>query len=64
LTLSSKDEKDVVKKKNGMKWLRNERSSTFMEQHLSLPDTADVANVSAAYQHVILTVTMPKKEAA
>jgi HSP20 family protein len=62
LTVSSKDEKDVKKEENGVKWHHSERSSTFMKRSLRLPETADMANVSAAYQNGVLNVTVPKKE--
>jgi HSP20 family protein len=62
LTVTSKDEKGVEKVENGVKWHHSERSSTFVRRSVRLPETADMANVSAAYQNGVLHVTVPKKE--
>jgi HSP20 family protein len=63
LTVSSQDKKDVEKEEKGVKWHHSERSSTFIKRSVRLPESADMANVSAAYQNGVLNVTVPKKEA-
>jgi HSP20 family molecular chaperone IbpA len=61
LTVSFKDENDIEKEVNEVKW-KMLTSSTVMERLVRLPETSDMANVSAAHQNKVLNVTVPKKE--
>ena len=45
-----------------VKWHRRERTRTFAQREISLPESADVDNIGATYEDGVLTVTIGKKE--
>ena len=47
-----------------MKWHRVERSSSTLSRQFKLPPTADEAHISAKAENGVLSVTIPKLEAA
>ena len=61
LSVESKKENKKDTEENGIKWHHSERSHTFMKRSLRLPETADLENVSAAYEDGVLKVSVPKK---
>jgi HSP20 family molecular chaperone IbpA len=62
LSVSTKDEKEEEKVEEGVQWHHTERSSAFMKRSVRLPETADTANITAAYQNGVLNVTVPKNK--
>ncbi len=61
--LSIKVEKEHHNESNG-KVRRREFSYYKFERHFTLPETADAAAVSAAYENGVLMISIPKKEEA
>ena len=45
-----------------VKWHRRERTRTFAQREISLPESADVDSIGAKYEDGVLTVTIGKKE--
>lgn len=50
--------------KDGVKWHRVERSSSTLSRQFKLPPAADEARISAKAENGVLSVTIPKLEAA
>ncbi len=64
-TLTIKGERKFEKVEGkGSGYHRLERSYGEFMRCFSIPDTADTEKVRAEYKHGVLTVTLPKKEAA
>ena len=59
--LSIKGHREATEIEGG--WRVKERSEGDFSRTFKLPDTVDVAKVSAALKHGVLTVTLPKSEA-
>ena len=59
ISVNSKTEKE--EKKDGV-WHHTERSRNFMKRSLRMPGTADMENISAAYNDGTLTIKVPKRE--
>eukprot|EP01025_Chloroclados_australasicus_P011214 TRINITY_DN14852_c0_g1_i5.p1 TRINITY_DN14852_c0_g1~~TRINITY_DN14852_c0_g1_i5.p1 ORF type:complete len:234 (+),score=33.79 TRINITY_DN14852_c0_g1_i5:36-704(+) len=49
---------------DGRKWYRSERSQTWMQRSIRLPEHADGANASASYEDGVLKIKVPKREKA
>lgn len=65
LSVNKSENKDEEKEEEeGVKWHHTERSHFFMKRSLRLPESADMENAAAAYKDGVLTVSVPKKEAA
>jgi HSP20 family protein len=62
LTIHAK--KEVVKAKEGEKFLRREFVVNELKRTFNLPDTIDTTAIGAEYMNGILTLTLPKKEEA
>ena len=63
-TLSLKGERKFEKEENSKGYHRIERSYGTFARSFSLPPTVDAERVGAGYVNGVLTVTIPKKEAA
>ena len=62
--LTLKGERSFEGEQSSKGYHRIERSYGAFNRSFSVPSTADADKVSAAYQNGVLTVTLPKKEAA
>lgn len=62
LTLSAERKAEVKEEKNG--WIRQERSWGRFARSFVLPETVEGTTPEATYKHGVLTVRLPKKEAA
>ncbi|MDP1822812.1 MAG: Hsp20/alpha crystallin family protein [Archangium sp.] len=60
ITAERKDEKNVEDKG----WIRRERTRGTFTRSFTLNDTLDGTKPEATYRHGVLTVTLPKREAA
>jgi HSP20 family protein len=60
LTISS--EKKVEKHEEGEKIVRKEFAYSTFKRTFTLPDTVNIADIKAAYENGVLTVTLPKQE--
>jgi len=63
-TLSIKGERRFEKEANGKGYHRIERSYGSFVRSFSVPNSVDTEKVSADYKNGVLTVKLPKKEAA
>ena len=63
-TLTMRGERKFEKEEKSKGYHRIERSYGSFSRSFSLPDTVDSEGVAAAYKNGVLTVTLPKKEAA
>jgi len=63
-TLSIKGERRFEKEANGKGYHRIERSYGSFVRSFSVPSSVDTEKVSADYKNGVLTVKLPKKEAA
>jgi HSP20 family protein len=63
-TLTVKGERKFEKKDGNTGFHRIERSYGQFVRCFSIPDTVDTENVKAEYKNGVLTLTLPKKEAA
>ena len=64
LTLSGERRHETAAPADKTTTLRNERFFGRFERSITLPAPVDATRVSAAYENGILTVTLPKAEAA
>lgn len=64
LSISGKREAEHQAQDQRAGWLRVERAWGSFERHVRLGELADVAGVKAEHKDGVLTVTVPKKEAA
>ncbi|MCA2979437.1 MAG: Hsp20/alpha crystallin family protein [Myxococcaceae bacterium] len=62
LTLSAERKQEAKEEHNG--WVRQERSWGRFFRSFTLPDSVEGTTPEASYKHGVLTVTLPKKEAA
>jgi len=62
--ITLRGERKFEAKKTEGGWHRVERSYGTFERVFTLPDTVDAEGVKADYKNGVLTVTLPKKEAA
>ncbi len=63
-TLSIKGERRFEREANGKGYHRIERSYGSFVRSFAVPNSVDTEKVSADYKKGVLTVTLPKKEAA
>jgi HSP20 family protein len=63
-TLTIKGHRQFEKEGNGKAYHRIERSYGSFVRSFSLPSTVDTEKVAAEYKNGVLTITLPKKEAA
>lgn len=63
-TLALKGERKFENEQKGKGYHRLERSYGSFVRYFSLPETLDTENVKADYKNGVLTITLPKKEAA
>ncbi len=63
-TLTLKGERRFEKKTDNQGYHRIERSYGSFVRYFGLPDSVDTEKVRAEYKNGVLTVTLPKKEAA
>ncbi len=63
-TLSLKGERKFEKEEKSLGYHRLERSYGSFARYFSVPDTVEADKVKADYKDGVLTVTLPKKEAA
>lgn len=63
-TLSLKGERRFEREGNGKGYHRIERSYGSFVRNFAVPSTVDTEKVSADYKNGVLTITLPKKEAA
>ncbi|HZT31294.1 MAG TPA: Hsp20/alpha crystallin family protein [Bryobacteraceae bacterium] len=63
-TLTLKGERDFEKQSAGKGYHRIERGYGQFVRSFAVPSTVDTEKVAAEYQHGVLTVRLPKKEAA
>ncbi|MCC7498610.1 MAG: Hsp20/alpha crystallin family protein [Bryobacterales bacterium] len=63
-TLALKGERRFEKKTDNQGYHRIERSYGSFVRYFGLPDSVDTEKVRAEYKNGVLTVTLPKKEAA
>ena len=63
-TLTLKGERKFEKEAKGVGFHRLERSYGSFARYFSLPETVDAERVKADYRQGVLTITLPKKEAA
>jgi len=61
IKVDTKEEKKEDKEEQGVKWHRYERSSSFVQRSLRMPENADLVNIGAKYDHGVLTLNVPKK---
>ena len=47
--------------RKGVKYHRQERSSTFASRSIRMPETADLGKIGARYQDGVLLLTVPKQ---
>jgi HSP20 family protein len=64
LTLTIAGERKFEKSDNGKGFHRIERSYGSFTRSFAVPNTFDTENISAAFKNGVLTVKLPKKEAA
>jgi HSP20 family protein len=62
LTLSAERKAEAKEEKNG--WIRQERSWGRFARSFVLPETVEGTTPEATYKHGVLSVRLPKKEAA
>jgi HSP20 family protein len=62
--LTIKGERNSEKVEEGEKFRRVERQRGSFSRSFTLPDNVDTDNIEAACAHGVLTVTIPKQEAA
>lgn len=63
-TLTIAGERKFESKENGKGYHRIERSYGQFTRSFSVPSTFDTENINAQFKNGVLTVTLPKKEAA
>ena len=63
-TLTISGERKFDQQEAGKGYHRIERSYGHFSRSFSVPNTFDTENISAAYENGVLTVKLPKKEAA
>lgn len=63
-TLTIKGQKEQVKEENSQRLHRYERSYGKFERSFQLPATVDAAKIEAHAEHGVLTLTLPRAEAA
>jgi HSP20 family protein len=63
-TLTIKGHRQFEKESNGKAYHRIERSYGSFVRSFALPATVDSEKVAAEYKNGVLTITLPKKEAA
>ncbi len=63
-TLTIKGEKSQVKEQNTQRLHRYERSYGKFERSFQLPETVDAEKIQAHAEHGVLTLTLPRAEAA
>ena len=63
-TLTLEGEKRVEEKEKGKNWHRQERSFGKFQRVFTLPSVVDPQRISAAFKNGVLTVELPKSEAA
>jgi HSP20 family protein len=63
-TLTLAGERKFEKKDSGKGFHRMERQYGSFVRSFAVPNTFDTENIAAQYQNGVLTVTLPKKEAA
>jgi len=63
-TLTLQSERQSEHQQKGANSLRSERSYGSFARSFVLPSTVDAAKCQAAYEHGVLTLTMPKREEA
>jgi len=59
--LSISGERRAERTEQGERWHRTERSYGSFHRAFRLPENADLDKISAACEHGVLTVTVPKK---
>ena len=63
-TLTVKGERKFEQEKTAQGYHRIERSYGTFHRSFALPETVDTEKVAAQYKNGVLTITLPKKEAA
>jgi len=63
-TLTLEGERKFEKEESGKSYHRIERSYGHFTRSFSVPQTFDTDNITAQYRNGVLTVTLPKREAA
>jgi HSP20 family protein len=53
--------KEETKEEKGVKYHRQERSSTFASRSIRMPETADLGKIGARYQDGVLLLSVPKQ---
>jgi len=61
IKVDTKSETKEDKEEEGVTWHRYERSSSFVQRSLRMPETANLENISAKYESGVLSLTVPKK---
>lgn len=59
--LNIKVDQKAEKREEGAKWHRYERTQSFVQRALRMPETADLDNIKARYENGVLQLDMPKK---
>jgi len=63
-TLTLQSERQAESQQKGSNYLRTERTFGAFARSFVLPSTVDGSKCQAAYEHGVLTLTMPKREEA
>jgi HSP20 family protein len=63
-TLTLQSERKSESQQKGTTLIRNERTHGVFARSFVLPDTVDGSKCQAAYEHGVLTLTMPQREEA
>lgn len=63
-TLTLEGERKFAKDESGKGWHRIERSYGHFTRSFAVPQTFDTEKIEANYKNGVLTVTLPKREAA
>ena len=63
-TLTVSGERKFKKEENGKGYHRIERNYGAFSRSFAIPDTFDTEKIAATYRNGVLSVTLPKKEAA
>jgi HSP20 family protein len=62
LIISSESKDENAEEENNAGFTRREFSYSNFKRAFSLPDSVDMANISAKYKNGVLTIGLPKKE--
>lgn len=62
IKVDKSEEQKEDKEEDGVKWHRFERSSSFVQRSLRMPENAALDSIKAKYDKGVLTLSVPKKQ--